>query len=251
MLKRIMLKSSNLRLLPLLVVVAALSFGVRFGEFVTGVSQAPGSANAQESINAQKKKMEEMEQEMLKDGDTMPDQSVFDNPADIPMAEAQGERINWRDSSEVETENTTLSLELFEDLKERRKEIESQKRELAVREALLKTAEQEIDQKYEELVSLREEIQELLVQQTDEEKKRIASLVKIYEGMKPKDAARIFNTLDLDILLDVVSRMSERKSAPIIAAMTAERARSLTIMLAEQKKLGAVSMIAPNVNLNQ
>lgn len=251
MLKRIMLKGSNLRLLPLMVVVASLSFGVRFGEFVTGVSQTPGSANAQESINAQKKVMEDAGEEMMKDGDKMPDQGIFDNPADIPMAEAQGERINWRDSSEIETDSTTLSLELFEDLKERRKEIESQKRELAVREALLKTAEQEIDQKYQELVSLREEIQELLVQQTDEEKRRIASLVKIYEGMKPKDAARIFNTLDLDILLDVVSKMSERKSAPILAAMTAERARSLTIMLAEQKKLGAASMIDPNVNLNQ
>ena len=57
-----------------------------------------------------------------------------------------------------------------------------------------------------------EEIQDLLKQQSEEEKARIASLVKIYEGMKPKDAARIFNTLDTDILLDVVGKMSERKS---------------------------------------
>jgi len=105
----------------------------------------------------------------------------------------------------------------------------------------LKTAEQELNQKYEELVSLKAEIESLLVQQSEEEQARIASLVKIYEGMKPKDAARIFNTLDLDILLAVAGRMSERKSAPIIAAMSPERAKTLTTMLMDQKTLSDVS----------
>ena len=240
-----MIKASNARLLPMLVVVAALSFGVRFGEFVTGVSNAPGSANAQEVVTDNDASMEEeLVGESKNEG-----ASPLKNLADTPMAQAEGEIIKWRDSSEVALENSTISLELFEDLKERRKEMERQKRELAVREALLKAAEQELEQKYNELVSLRSEIQDLLVQQTDEERQRIASLVKIYEGMKPKDAARIFNTLDLDILLDVVSRMSERKSAPVIAAMTAERARTLTIMLAEQKSLGTASL-TPNALIN-
>jgi len=252
------MKFSNIRLLPLLVVVAALSFGVRFGDFVTGVSNAPGQANAQETTEQVGEEIvtdndaDNMEEDFVIQEETS---SAFDNVLDAPpsvLSEAEGEIINWRDSTESDLEASNISIELFEDLKERRKEIESQKRELAVREALLKTAEQEIDQKYQELLSLREEIQALLVQQTDEEKQRIASLVKIYEGMKPKDAARIFNTLDLDILLDVVSRMSERKSAPVLAAMTAERARTLTIMLAEQKKLGAGSgLIDPSINLTQ
>ena len=239
-----MIKSSKFRVLPVLIVVAALSFGVRFGEFVTGVSKTPGRANAQEVVTDNKIK-DDTEAAILADSEMNKEMPA--PPSDAPFskieAETEGELINWRDSSEAELENSTISIELFEDLKERRKELETQKRELAVREALLKAAEQELDQKYQELVSLRSEIQELLVQQTDEEKQRIASLVKIYEGMKPKEAARIFNTLDLDILLDVVSRMSERKSAPIIAAMTSERARTLTIMLAEQKSLGTASLL--------
>jgi flagellar motility protein MotE (MotC chaperone) len=55
--------------------------------------------------------------------------------------------------------------------------------------------------------------------------------------MKPKDAARIFDTLDIDILVAVVSKMSERKIAPILGLMDPERAKTLTIMLAQQKKL--------------
>ena len=243
-------KFSHIRLLPLLVIVAALSFGVRFADFVTGVTQNPGQVIAQEIVT-DNDASETLPEDDL-GADSAPQntpENVLIDPANLP---AEGEIINWRDSSEAELESSTLSIELFEDLKERRQEMEAQKRELAVREALLKTAEQELTQKYEELLSLREEIQALLVQQTDEEKQRIASLVKIYEGMKPKDAARIFNTLDLDILLDVVSKMSERKSAPILAAMTAERARTLTIMLAEQKKLGAKNaMIDPAIDLTQ
>ena len=91
--------------------------------------------------------------------------------------------------------------------------------------------------KYKELLKLRSEIEDLLGQQSEAEKARIDSLVKIYEGMKPKDAARIFDTLDLDVLVAVMSKMSERKLSPILAAMNPERARTVTIMLAEEKQL--------------
>ena len=127
--------------------------------------------------------------------------------------------------------------EIYKDLAERRRLLEARQKELSVREALLQAAENELEQKYQELLSLREEIQGLLGQLDEQEGERVASLVKIYEGMKPKEAARIFNTLDLDVLLNVVSRMSERKSAPIIAAMDPPRARTLTIMLLEEKNL--------------
>jgi flagellar motility protein MotE (MotC chaperone) len=226
----------RLRILPLLVVVAALSFGVRFGEFVTGVSQSPGSAVAQE---AQLK-----EKDVKQDADSMEEDVIMDSLSSSPTERpdlSEGKAIEWRDSTEEDFQNTSISLELFEDLKVRRKDIERQQRELSVREALLKTAEQELEQKYQELVSLKAEIESLLAQQSEEEQKRIVSLVKIYEGMKPKDAARIFNTLDLDILLAVVGRMSERKSAPIIAAMSPERAKTLTTMLMDQKTLSDVT----------
>lgn len=229
----------RLKVLPLLVVVAALSFGVRFTEFMTGVSEMPGYANAQEQS------MDSLSEPLLENVDDVKDEvaNVDDanemSPTSLPDL-SNAEKIDWRDSSESDLEYSSVKMEMFEDLKNRRKELEEQKRELSVREALLKTAEQELDQKYEELVSLKSEIESLLGQQNEQEKKRVASLVKIYEGMKPKDAARIFNTLDLDILLSVVSEMSERKSAPIMASMSPERARTLTIMLMEQKSLNDV-----------
>lgn len=224
---------TRFKVMPLLVIVASLSFGVRFGEFVTGVSSNPGVAQAQPDSSA----LQEPEDIVQKPDEPTEVQLDPISSEDAKEPEAEGEPVDWRDSMDSDIEFSEVRMELFEDLSKRRKNLEERERELAVREALLKAAEQEIDQKYKELVSLRSEIQDLLVEQTEEEKQRIASLVKIYEGMKPKDAARIFNTLDLDVLLSVVAQMSERKSAPILASMNAERARTLTIMLMEQKAL--------------
>lgn len=239
---------ARLRLMPLLVLVAALSFGVRFGEFVTGVSSAPGSANAQQAAAPLDEVLDQATDETVasdveQNTNTAEPQTTEANPTAIPAmpAEGEGEKINWKDADDSDLEISPVRMELFEDLSSRRKALGDQERELAVREALLKAAEQELEQKYKELLSIRSEIQDLLVEQTEEEKSRVASLVKIYEGMKPKDAARIFNTLDMDVLLQVVGQMSERKSAPVIASMDPARARSLTIMLMEQKSLPKMS----------
>lgn len=227
---------TRFKMLPLLVLVASISFGIRFGEFVTGVSTSPGTANAQTEPEMM---LQEEPPKALSDGPP-----VLPNPADeeprtagLPDKPDMAESKDWRDASESDIEFSDVRMELFEDLKKRRSLLEKQEREIAVREALLKAAQQEIDQKYNELVSLRTEIEELLKEQSEEEKARTTSLVKIYEGMKPKDAARIFNSLDMDVLLQVISKMSERKSAPIMASMDPVRARNLTLMLSEQKAL--------------
>lgn len=235
---------ARFKVMPLLIVVAALSFGVRFAEFSTGVSSAPRAAQAQQTEQKPATEMK-VAQNNLGAPPDVPSAPVITsegqvNELDKPNMEGS-EEVDWRDAGDVDLEFSEVRMELFQDLTARRKKLEERERELSVREALLKAAEQELSQKYDELVSLRTEIKDLLVVQTEEEQKRTASLVKIYEGMKPKDAARIFNTLDLDVSLSVLSRMSERKSAPILASMEPERARTVTIMLMEQKSLPTLS----------
>jgi flagellar motility protein MotE (MotC chaperone) len=55
--------------------------------------------------------------------------------------------------------------------------------------------------------------------------------------MKPKDAARIFEQLEMPILLDVIERMKERKAAPVIADMNPEKAKKLTIEMFKRRRL--------------
>lgn len=68
----------------------------------------------------------------------------------------------------------------------------------------------------------------------------MAQLVRIYATMKPKEAARIFDALDMPILLAVMENMKESKSAPILASMSVERARALTEELTNRRRLPAV-----------
>lgn len=132
---------------------------------------------------------------------------------------------------------STAEIEVLQSLARRREEIEKREQKIATQEALLKAAEQEVDRKIAELNKLRGELENLLGKQQTMEEERILSLVKIYENMKPKEAAAIFNTLDMDVLLSVIGKMSERKSSPILASMEPERARLVTIRLAEQRTL--------------
>ncbi len=231
----------RLRILPLLVVVASLAFIVRVGDAALQLKDLSGSAFAQsEPAKAEAKAEEKKVAEAPKDAappaePAAPEVKATEKPGAVELPSAAAPA--WSDAADADIDYSNLRKELYEDLLQRRQQLDEKEKVLSQREALIDASQQEINKKFEELIGLRDEIQNLLKKQSEEENARIASLVKIYEGMKAKDAARIFNTLDMDILLDVVSKMSERKSAPIIAEMDAERARGLTTMLAEQKKL--------------
>lgn len=135
---------------------------------------------------------------------------------------------------------TPTEVELLQRLQERREQLDNRARELDQREAMLTAAETRFDQKITELQNLKKEIQGLLTQANAEQQAQLDSLVKIYETMKPADAAKIFNNLENDVLLNVISRMKEAKVAPVFAAMDEKRAQEVTILLAARKRLPTV-----------
>ncbi len=146
------------------------------------------------------------------------------------------------DSSDPANDPTLFTqneIDLLQSLAERREAIEKQTQEMTVRQALLQAAEQRIDKKIVELKTLQTAIDALIAKHDEQEEARIQSLVKIYEGMKPKEAGRIFETLDIDTLFKVAERMKERKLSPIMAAITPDRAKELTDKIASARKLPA------------
>jgi len=144
------------------------------------------------------------------------------------------------DSSDPANDPTLFTqneIDLLQSLAERREAIEKQTQEMTVRQGLLQAAEQRIDKKIAELKTLQTAIDALLTKHNEQEEARVQSLVKIYEGMKPKEAGRIFETLDIDTLLMVAERMKERKLAPIMAAIDPEKAKELTVKISTARKL--------------
>jgi len=130
--------------------------------------------------------------------------------------------------------------ELLQHFADRRAEIERRTKEVEQREALLIAAEKRIDQKIQELDKVRSDIQKLMRQGDEKQAAQLDSLVKIYETMKPKEAARIFEELDMPVLLGVIERMKEQKTAPILAAMDPVKAKGVTSALVERRALPSV-----------
>ena len=132
---------------------------------------------------------------------------------------------------------TDEEVDVLQQLAKRREELELRARQLDEREALIQAAEQRMDQKMGELKALQAMVEELLKKRSDEQEAELKSLVKMYENMKPKDAAQVFEEMDMDVLLDVVERMNERKAGPILALVTPTRAKEITFELASRKEL--------------
>jgi flagellar motility protein MotE (MotC chaperone) len=119
------------------------------------------------------------------------------------------------------------------ELRQRRQELDGRELLLTARESVLAAAEQKFSARVEELAALQKKLEALEAARTQREEAGWQGLVKLYEAMKPRDAAAIFNELQMPVLLPVLDRMKEAKAASILAAMVPDKAREVTARLAE------------------
>jgi flagellar motility protein MotE (MotC chaperone) len=122
---------------------------------------------------------------------------------------------------------------VLEALRARRAEIDARQQAAAQREQMVTAAERRLAQRVEELVALQARLETLERERAQREEAGLRGLVRLYEGMRPRDAAAIFDELDMPVLLPIVDRMREARAAPVMAAMRPERARALTAEIAK------------------
>jgi flagellar motility protein MotE (MotC chaperone) len=132
---------------------------------------------------------------------------------------------------------TPAEIDILQQLAVRRDQLDAREKEIQMRTGLLNAAEERINKKIAELQTLRVTIDGLIKKFDAQQDAKLKSLVKIYENMKPKDAAKIFEELEMDTLLEVAERMKERKLADILAKMPPERAREVTVELRQLREL--------------
>jgi flagellar motility protein MotE (MotC chaperone) len=101
-----------------------------------------------------------------------------------------------------------------------------------MRENLIKAAEKRLEAKVGELKDVESRIKVESNARDKAEQERLKGLVAMYENMKPKDAARIFDRLDLKILVDLSTAMKPVTMSAVLAQMTPEAAERLTVELA-------------------
>ena len=219
----------RIRILPVLIFAATLALTLRVGGILQGQEVSVSTATA---ADAEKKTAAEGKKSADKSDDGNKS-AANDGKKD---GGKKGEKTGVGDTFDP-TSVTQAEFQVLQRLANRRAELDKLRRDLALRENLLNATEKKLNLKLTELTNLKTQIQGLLKKHDKEQEEKLKSLVKIYESMKPKNAARIFEQLEMEILLNVVERMREAKTAPIFAAMDPSKAKSVTARLAERRQL--------------
>jgi len=232
---------SRIKFLPLTIFAATLMLTVKIGDIWDGFDGLiNGTIQVSEAIA---QPAEEDAKPAAKDGQPTAGEKTAEQAAPAALKDEPQGQI-----SKLITNDPTLltpaEIELLQQLAERRQVLESREQEFELRTGLLAAAESRIDKKVEELKVLRETISGLIKTFDAQQDAKLLSLVKIYENMKPKEAARIFEALEMDTLLEVAERMKERKLAPIMAKMDPEKARDMTVELSRLRQLPPVGQQA-------
>jgi flagellar motility protein MotE (MotC chaperone) len=202
----------DVRLLPILMVACSAMLALK----LLGIMQVPGSVWKEFAGSAQ----------------------VFAQDAgNLEAAGEPGEAIE--DGAEAQAPETdappgrTSELAILESLRNRRNELAEQEEELQLRENLIEAAEHRLENRIAQLEALEQRLQAATEAELEARKEELRGLVTMYETMKPKEAARIFDRLQMDVLIDVVNAMNPRKMASILASMNPEAAQRLTIEMAK------------------
>jgi flagellar motility protein MotE (MotC chaperone) len=123
---------------------------------------------------------------------------------------------------------------VLERLQARRQELEARAREIDIRESLLKAAEKKVESKVEELKGVESKISTETTQKNEAEAARFKGIITMYESMKPKDAAKVFDRLEMPVLYQIASQIAPRKMSDILGLMSPEVAERLTTEMARR-----------------
>lgn len=231
-----MAKRSRLRppLLPALIVASAFLLTVKVDRLWTGISgislpmaaaDTPGAAPAQATLTTTPPAVP---------ATPMP-AAPLPRPSPQPMA--QGIVDPLAGGAPRGEGFTPAEVSILQDLSQRRAELDKRSDDLDHRALLLQALESQVDTKIVKLQQLQTELKALANQVDQNQEQRLASLVHIYEVMKPADAAQILQQMDMPVLVQLLSRMKDQKTAPILAAMDPVKARAVTMALAEKANL--------------
>jgi flagellar motility protein MotE (MotC chaperone) len=221
----------KVRVIPVVIFAGVLMLSFKVGDIV-GVLQPIWNTLSVSKVYAQVVPPTESLDKNSRVGSSSPARPNINQPAQTVKT--------GKDVEDPKNDPTLFSqseINLLQQLARRRDTLEARSEELTLREGLLGAAEKRIEKKILEMKALELAIQKLIRTHDQQEDLKILSLVKIYESMKPKDAARIFQELDINTLLLVSERMKEKKLAAIMSKMNPERAKEMTVALTKIRNL--------------
>lgn len=132
-------------------------------------------------------------------------------------------------------------LDHLQKLNERKKELDAREEELNRMETELQAQKGELEKRMKELEEMRGKISSILEDRVKLDDEKIDTLVQMYSNMKAPQAAKVFETMDEDLAVEILGRMKKKNAADIMNLLKPEKAQVLSEMFAGYKRRSPAS----------
>lgn len=199
-----------IRILPLVIFLSVLTLSFRVSTLIDSVQSGKGPR--------------------LGIGELQAAETTTPEAADLSSALEGSDATSAKedDGSITPTTFTQSEIQILQELAERREALDLRSREIDKKAVQLKVSEQEIDKRLKQMQEYEQKLKLLIQEYNAKEKAKITSLVKVYASMKPKEAARIFETLDLEVTVALLKEMKPSVSSAILAQISPVKAKAIT-----------------------
>lgn len=136
---------------------------------------------------------------------------------------------------------TAADLDHLQKLNERKKELDAREEELNRMETELQAQKGELEKRMTELEAMRGKISTVLEDRVKVDDQKVDTLVQMYSQMKAPQAAKVFETMDEDLAVEILGRMKKKNAADIMNLLKPEKAQVLSEMFAGFKRRSPAS----------
>jgi flagellar motility protein MotE (MotC chaperone) len=139
-------------------------------------------------------------------------------------------------ADETKKDSSGEDLDHLTKLNDRKKELDSREEELNRMEQELQVQKGELEKRMKELSEMRTQISSVLEDRVKVDDTKIDTLVQMYSNMKAPQAAKVFETMDEDLAVEIVGRMKKKNAADIMNLLKPEKAQIFSEKYAGYKR---------------
>jgi len=117
-------------------------------------------------------------------------------------------------------------------IQERDAQLSDREQRLNDREQVLRVAALKIEEQMTELEDAEQRLSGTIALADEAAEKDVQRLTSVYENMKPKNAATIFETMDINFAAGFLMRMRPEAAAAVLSNLSSEAAYSVSVVMA-------------------
>lgn len=151
-------------------------------------------------------------------------------------AKKEGDVQSAETPAKTAREPSATEIDHLSKLNDREKELDAREQELGRQESELVKMKEELESRLRELDGMRAKISEMLQDRVKADDQKVETLVQMYSNMKAPQAAKVFETMDEDLAVEILGRMKKKNAADIMNLLKPEKAQTFSEKYAGYKR---------------